>query len=212
MILTPTVGTRGLVAGDDYVGHGLEVGGKQLDFYFQSIMTPLFNIASRCPVLNVPSGFGDNGVPTGLQIVGRTYDDVTAFRVGAALERERPWFDAAERRPSAMTDLLDVDGLSVRLPVSGEMRTVLDGVSFSIAPGEALGLVGESGSGKSMTVRSIARLLPTGAEVDGTVTLRRPRRLQPARRPAALATGTRSRWSSRIRAHIPTRCGGSATS
>jgi oligopeptide/dipeptide ABC transporter ATP-binding protein len=47
---------------------------------------------------------------------------------------------------------------------------VLDGVSFSIAPGEALGLVGESGSGKSMTVRSIARLLPPGAEVDGTVT------------------------------------------
>ena len=69
-----------------------------------------------------------------------------------------------------MTDLLTVEGLSVRLPVSGEMRTVLDGVSFSLAPGEALGLVGESGSGKSMTVRSISRLLPTGAEVDGTVT------------------------------------------
>jgi oligopeptide/dipeptide ABC transporter ATP-binding protein len=50
------------------------------------------------------------------------------------------------------------------------MRTVLDGVSFSIAPGEALGLVGESGSGKSMTARSIARLLPPGAEVDGAVT------------------------------------------
>ncbi len=66
--------------------------------------------------------------------------------------------------------LLQVEGLSVRLPVSGEMRTVLDGVSFAIAPGEALGLVGESGSGKSMTVRSISRLLPPGAEVDGTVT------------------------------------------
>ncbi len=58
----------------------------------------------------------------------------------------------------------------MRLPVSGEMRTVLDGVSFSIAPGEALGLVGESGSGKSMTARSIARILPPGAEVDGTIT------------------------------------------
>ena len=68
-----------------------------------------------------------------------------------------------------MTDLLSVDGLTVRLPVSNEMRTVLEGVSFSIAEGEALGLVGESGSGKSMTVRSIARLLPAGAAVDGTV-------------------------------------------
>ena len=98
--ITPTVGTRGLIAGDDYVGHGLEVGGEQLEFYFRAIMTPLFNIASRCPVLNVPSGYSDNAVPTGLQIVGRTYDDITAFRVGAALERQRPWFDVEERRPT----------------------------------------------------------------------------------------------------------------
>jgi aspartyl-tRNA(Asn)/glutamyl-tRNA(Gln) amidotransferase subunit A len=50
-------------------------------------------------VLNAPSGFADNGVPTGVQIVGRTFDDATTFRVGAALERERPWLDAPERRP-----------------------------------------------------------------------------------------------------------------
>jgi Asp-tRNA(Asn)/Glu-tRNA(Gln) amidotransferase A subunit family amidase len=47
---------------------------------------------SACPVLSVPSGVApSNGVPTGVQIVARTYDDVTAFRIGAALERERPW-------------------------------------------------------------------------------------------------------------------------
>jgi aspartyl-tRNA(Asn)/glutamyl-tRNA(Gln) amidotransferase subunit A len=34
-------------------------------------------------------------VPTGAQIVARTYDDLTAFRVGAACERARPW----TRRP-----------------------------------------------------------------------------------------------------------------
>ena len=50
----------------------------------------MFNILSRCPVLAVPSGFADNGVPTGVQIVGRTYDDLTAFRVGAALELRAP--------------------------------------------------------------------------------------------------------------------------
>ena len=54
---------------------------------------------SRCPVLSVPSGFADNGVPTGVQIAGRTYDDETVFRLGAALESERPWFDVEERRP-----------------------------------------------------------------------------------------------------------------
>ena len=90
----------GCVAGDDYVGHGLEVGGEQLEFYFARLLTPVFNIMSRCPVLNVPSGFADNGVPTGVQIVGRTYDDVTAFRVGAALERERPWLDVRRAAPA----------------------------------------------------------------------------------------------------------------
>jgi Asp-tRNA(Asn)/Glu-tRNA(Gln) amidotransferase A subunit family amidase len=90
-LVCPTVGTRGLIAGDDYVDHGLEVGGVALERYLDVLMTPPFNIASRCPVLAVPSGFADNGVPTGVQIVGRTYDDVTAFRVGAALELVRPW-------------------------------------------------------------------------------------------------------------------------
>ena len=98
-LLCPTVGTRGLVAGDDYVGHGLEVGGRYVARYFHMALTPVFNVMSRLPVLNVPSGFADNGVPTGLQIAGRTYDDVTTFRVGAALERARPWLDMPERRP-----------------------------------------------------------------------------------------------------------------
>jgi len=98
-LLCPTLGTRGLVAGDDYDTHGLEVGGRELGFYFETLITPVFNILSACPVLNVPSGFADNGVPTGLQIVGRTFDDATTFRVGTALERERPWLNAPERRP-----------------------------------------------------------------------------------------------------------------
>ncbi|HEY4097565.1 MAG TPA: amidase [Baekduia sp.] len=98
-LLVPTVGTRGLLADDDYVDHGLTVDGTELEFYFEACFTPVFNILSRCPVLNVPTGFADNGVPTGLQIVGRTYDDLTTFRVGAALEAVRPWFDTAARRP-----------------------------------------------------------------------------------------------------------------
>ena len=68
--------------------------------------------------------------------------------------------------------LLEVEHLTVRLPVEGESRAVLRDVSLEIAEGEALGLVGESGSGKSMTARAIARLLPPGAEVDGEVRYR----------------------------------------
>jgi Asp-tRNA(Asn)/Glu-tRNA(Gln) amidotransferase A subunit family amidase len=98
VLITPTSATRGLVAGDGYVGKSIDVGGETLPSYFDALLTPLFNIASRCPVLNVPSGFGDNGVPTGIQIAARTFDDVTAFRVGAALEQVRPFW--AGRTPT----------------------------------------------------------------------------------------------------------------
>jgi oligopeptide/dipeptide ABC transporter ATP-binding protein len=65
--------------------------------------------------------------------------------------------------------LLELEGVTVSLPVQGEMRPVLQDVSFAIRPGEALGLVGESGSGKSMTARTIDKLLPDGAAVAGRV-------------------------------------------
>ena len=55
--------------------------------------------------------------------------------------------------------LLDVDGLTVAF---GRALAV-DGLSFSVAPGEAVALVGESGSGKSVTALSIMGLLPEGA-------------------------------------------------
>lgn len=58
-----------------------------------------------------------------------------------------------------MSALLEVDGLVKEFPARhGSMRAV-DGVSFSLAPGETLGLVGESGSGKSTVARLVVRLL-----------------------------------------------------
>jgi Asp-tRNA(Asn)/Glu-tRNA(Gln) amidotransferase A subunit family amidase len=92
-----------LVAGDDYAGHELEVGSRDVDYFLEAFLTPVFNVFSRCPVLSVPSGFAANGVPTGAQIVGRPYDDLTPFHVGAACERSRPWFDEPERRPRITT-------------------------------------------------------------------------------------------------------------
>jgi hypothetical protein len=42
------------------------------------VFTCPFNLLSRHPVLAVPSGLADNGVPTGVQIVGRTFDEPTS--------------------------------------------------------------------------------------------------------------------------------------
>jgi oligopeptide/dipeptide ABC transporter ATP-binding protein len=48
---------------------------------------------------------------------------------------------------------------------------VVDGISFSLAAGESLGIIGESGSGKSMTAMSLMRLLPLGTHSEGSVVL-----------------------------------------
>jgi peptide/nickel transport system ATP-binding protein len=58
------------------------------------------------------------------------------------------------------TPLLDVRDLTVDLlPNEGGEIRLVDHVSFSLAPGEVLGVAGESGSGKTLTALSIMRLL-----------------------------------------------------
>jgi aspartyl-tRNA(Asn)/glutamyl-tRNA(Gln) amidotransferase subunit A len=90
-LICPTAGYPALRAGEDYLERDFSVAGQQVDPMFEATMTLPFNILSRHPVLAAPSGWASNGVPTGVQIVGRTYEDVTPFRIGAALEHERPW-------------------------------------------------------------------------------------------------------------------------
>ncbi|WP_242685042.1 ABC transporter ATP-binding protein [Microbacterium sp. SD291] len=73
--------------------------------------------------------------------------------------------------------LLRVDDVHATVHLRRSRQTLLNGVSFEIGEGEALGLVGESGSGKSLTTRAITRMLDpnftvTGAiEFDGTSVL-----------------------------------------
>ena len=63
-------------------------------------LTVPFNTLSRCPVLAVPSGRAKNGVPTGIQIVGRTYRDADVFQAGTAYETAvGGWYRDAEARP-----------------------------------------------------------------------------------------------------------------
>jgi peptide/nickel transport system ATP-binding protein len=68
--------------------------------------------------------------------------------------------------------ILDVQGLTVQFPTRRGALTAVDRVSFSIAPGEVLGVVGESGAGKSITGLAIIGLLePPGRIAAGEVRL-----------------------------------------
>jgi peptide/nickel transport system ATP-binding protein len=65
--------------------------------------------------------------------------------------------------------LLEVEDLRTQFFAEDMAVTAVDGVGFTIAPGETLGLVGESGCGKSVTALSVMRLLPKNGRVIGGV-------------------------------------------
>ncbi|MFJ6215691.1 dipeptide/oligopeptide/nickel ABC transporter permease/ATP-binding protein [Streptomyces sp. NPDC092296] len=87
---------------------------------------------------------------------------------GAARRNRAPGRPAPPVAPSGPAEdglVLQVEDLGVELPTPhGTIRPVR-GVSFSLRPGEMVGLVGESGSGKSLTALAIADLLRDGARV-----------------------------------------------
>ena len=64
-----------------------------------------------------------------------------------------------------ITSALTIEDLHVVYTVRGIDRSVLRGVSFSVAPGEAYGLVGESGCGKSTTAYAALRYLPRNGKI-----------------------------------------------
>jgi Asp-tRNA(Asn)/Glu-tRNA(Gln) amidotransferase A subunit family amidase len=61
--------------------------------YIALELTLVFNLVGHCPAITVPSGITPSGLPAALQIVGRRFDDVTALRIAAALEKAVGWPD-----------------------------------------------------------------------------------------------------------------------
>jgi peptide/nickel transport system ATP-binding protein len=66
--------------------------------------------------------------------------------------------------------LLEVKNLSVHFPTDDGLVKAVDGISFSVQPGETLGVVGESGSGKSVSFLTVMGLITRKmAQIEGEV-------------------------------------------
>ncbi len=100
LFLCPTLAIPAVPAEFDF-SDPLIINGEEIDSYLGWTMAWPFNMLSRCPVLSVPSGHAPNGVPTGIQLVGRTYEDQSVFTAGLAYETALGgWYGTAATRPS----------------------------------------------------------------------------------------------------------------
>ena len=100
VLICPTTALPAVPADFDQSQDSVFINGKQVNPMLGWVMTSPFNTMSRCPVLTLPTGRATNGVPTSIQVVGRTYCDKDVFRAGMAFEEAAGrWFENAAKRP-----------------------------------------------------------------------------------------------------------------
>jgi amidase len=88
VFLCPTLSIGCVPALHDGSQPGFTVNGRKVDGEYGWVMTQQFNMLHNCPAMSVPSGRDRHGVPTGLQIVGRTFDDSAVFEAAMLYEAE----------------------------------------------------------------------------------------------------------------------------
>ena len=100
VFICPTNNAPAVRADHDPWDADFRINGKKVDPEFGWVMTHQFNMLHNCPVLAVPSGHAASGVPTGIQIVGRTWDDARVFKAGLAYEKAHGgWYTTRGKRP-----------------------------------------------------------------------------------------------------------------
>jgi amidase len=97
LLLTPTLACLPVVNSDDGNTLGPErIGEVAVDPLIGWCMTYFLNFTGH-PAISVPAGLSREGLPVGLQIVGRRLADRAVLTAAAALERARPWYGTYER-------------------------------------------------------------------------------------------------------------------
>ena len=99
-LVSPTNSRTALDIGHDAANDEVVVDGVKCGITRQgwtSYQYP-FNLTGH-PAMAVPSGFGTDGLPTSVQIIGKWASETDVLRLGALLEQARPW---AQHRPTAL--------------------------------------------------------------------------------------------------------------
>ena len=68
-----------------------EIDGRRMDTYHRWMEVVVPGTLSGCPVVNVPAGFGVNGLPMGLQVVGKRHADFATLQMAYAYEQVTRW-------------------------------------------------------------------------------------------------------------------------
>ena len=78
--------------------NGAVINGKTI-YSNDILLTPVWNLLNRYPVVDMPVMLSSKRVPIGVQIVGNTFDDLAAFRVAAGLSKVIPQMFTGDRFP-----------------------------------------------------------------------------------------------------------------
>ncbi|MFT5208703.1 MAG: amidase [Flavobacterium sp.] len=78
-----------------------EIAGRTMDTYHRWMEVVIPGTLSGCPVINVPAGFSKQGLPMGLQIIGKRYSDLSTLQVAYAYEQATRW--NLDTQPFALT-------------------------------------------------------------------------------------------------------------
>ena len=91
ILITPTT-TRTAIGIDKTLLDLVEVDGKNVSTNDWVAFTYPFNLSGH-PAASIPSGWHSDGLPMGMQIVGKRFDEVSVLQVSKAFEEIAPWQD-----------------------------------------------------------------------------------------------------------------------